>query len=168
MSKNLIDNQNYGMTEGLPITYDDAVSLWSGSADVGDTIALSEAFTNFKQLMFVNGSRRCAVILVGNEAVSSSWDEYPNSSLAVGKWFQMLMSGTSFSVTNDQPNYLSFQNDLYAMSAVSATSIEYLKTRSIYASAQNEAAAPGEVVWNTRPDSSNILAVYGIGRIANN
>ena len=146
MSKNLIDNQSYGMYEGLPKTYADTTLLWSGSADVGDTITLSEAFTNFKQLIFVAGGA-CGVVIVGDESSGNTLNTTDSAKICMNRYDAYSSGITTIAL-------------YFNVAKITATSTVAFSVDA----GQQMYITPSEAA---QISFSPITKIYGIGRIAN-
>lgn len=173
MPKNLIDNNSLEIYEGVEKSVYDAqvpnlisrmnaaeaninmmqagsVMLFSGSKGVGETITLSEPFTNFRYLLFVGSNGVSSFVLVGDET------DIPNttpsrSTMMVGRTIGISMNGV-YKFNNADKLYNEFNRCLIRTD--SATSLTIIRGSS-------------ELIGTALQTDSfkNIIRIFGYQRV---
>lgn len=173
MPKNLIDNNSLEIYEGVEKSVYDAqvpdlisrmnaaeaninmmqagsVLLFGGSKGVGETITLTEPFTNFRYLLFVSANHGSALVLVGYETEAPNVDTVI-SSVMVGRWFGVSMNGV-YKFSNNNSLYNEFNRCLVKANSATSLTISYGSREIIGTSLSSSGFA-------------NVIRVYGVQRV---
>ena len=173
MANNLINGDSFDFAEGMKkneieqaiANANDVTQIWHGRGAVGDTLTLSEPFTNFRQLLLWNGDQENATVSVGSPKGFG-----PYMDARSGTSVQVNLTGADIDLSSAPLKRSRVYFNVIKIAVLSSTSLLIEDSPSLSMTPYISIDADNHTItvnaYGSTGNLTKIESIYGIGRIS--